>query len=128
MKYGEHWYAVCCNTVRRELWSKKRVPRAANHLAHDPRVINITPSNDRETLPSPKAIRAYLPGKNGLAGTKLTDDHHSVCQATIPIFRSLNMMQPVGVAICSLSRVKVSIVQCSLNISSVWEMRADSGR
>jgi hypothetical protein len=90
--------------------------------------MNITPSNDRETLPSPKAIRAYLPGNNGLAGTKLTDDHHPVCRATIPIFRSLNMMQPVGVAICSLSRVKVSIVQCNLNISSVWEMRADSGR
>jgi hypothetical protein len=54
--------------------------------------MNITPSNDRETLPSLKAIRAYLPGNNGLAGTKLTDDHHPVCRATIPIFRSLNMM------------------------------------
>jgi hypothetical protein len=86
--------------------------------------MNITPSDDRETLPSPKATRVYMPGKNGLAGTKLTDDHHPVCRATIPIFRSLNVI----IAICSVSRVKVSIVQCNLNISSVWEMRADSGR
>jgi hypothetical protein len=26
MEYGEHWYAVCCNTVRRELRSKKDEP------------------------------------------------------------------------------------------------------
>ena len=43
---------------RRPQAPNRSVPRAANHLAHDPRVMNITPSDDRETLPSPKGIRA----------------------------------------------------------------------